>query len=40
MIVLDHIKRLVECISYDYSQQLLTDRSNVEKVSRSIGRNI
>ena len=38
MIVFEHIKQLVECISYDYNQQSITDNSNVETVSRNIGR--
>lgn len=38
MIVFEHIKRLVECISYDYNQQSISENSDVEMVSRSIER--
>lgn len=38
MIVFEHIKRLVECISYEFNKQPITNESDVETISESIGR--
>lgn len=38
MIVLDHIKQMVECISYDYNKQPIRAKSDIGTVCKSIGR--